>query len=124
MLASPYPAALVFKHGLYMTKLANIARSFVREEEGATMVEYALVVAVVALVAVVGFTRSAPRSTAPPPPPKRSCRNHQSSDTARRSSGGWVWVRESNAGATAVALGPTLGKVRRSHTMWGYRPRP
>jgi pilus assembly protein Flp/PilA len=39
-----------------MTKLANIARSFVREEEGATMVEYALVVAVVALVAVVGFT--------------------------------------------------------------------
>ena len=39
-----------------MTKLANIARSFVREEEGATMVEYALVVAVIALVAVVGFT--------------------------------------------------------------------
>jgi pilus assembly protein Flp/PilA len=39
-----------------MTKLASIARSFVREEEGATMVEYALVVAVVALVAVVGFT--------------------------------------------------------------------
>jgi pilus assembly protein Flp/PilA len=39
-----------------VTKLASIARSFVREEEGATMVEYALVVAVVALVAVVGFT--------------------------------------------------------------------
>ena len=39
-----------------MTKLASIARSFVREEEGATMVEYALVVALVALVAVGGYT--------------------------------------------------------------------
>jgi Flp pilus assembly pilin Flp len=39
-----------------MSKLASIARSFVREEEGATMVEYALVVTVIALVAVVGFT--------------------------------------------------------------------
>jgi Flp pilus assembly pilin Flp len=46
-----------------MTKLASIARSFVREEEGATMVEYALVVALIALVAVVQASRpSAPRS--------------------------------------------------------------
>jgi pilus assembly protein Flp/PilA len=37
-----------------MTKLASIARSFVRDEEGATMVEYALLVAVIAIVVVVG----------------------------------------------------------------------
>jgi pilus assembly protein Flp/PilA len=44
-----------------MTKLANIARSFVREEEGATMVEYALLVALigVALIASWGTLKTA-----------------------------------------------------------------
>ena len=43
-----------------MTKLASIARSFVREEEGATMVEYALLVALigVALIATWGTLKT------------------------------------------------------------------
>jgi pilus assembly protein Flp/PilA len=37
-----------------MTKIASTVRSFVRDEEGATMVEYALIVAAIALIVVVG----------------------------------------------------------------------
>lgn len=37
-----------------MSKFAAAARRFVRDETGATMAEYALLVAAVALVAVVG----------------------------------------------------------------------
>jgi pilus assembly protein Flp/PilA len=37
-----------------MTKIANSVRNFVRNEEGATMVEYALIVAAIALVVVIG----------------------------------------------------------------------
>jgi pilus assembly protein Flp/PilA len=37
-----------------MSKIASTVRNFVREEEGATMVEYALIVAAIALIVVVG----------------------------------------------------------------------
>ena len=37
-----------------MQKLKDVARSFLAEDEGATMVEYALIVAVIAIVALVG----------------------------------------------------------------------
>jgi len=37
-----------------MSRIAIAARSFMSDEEGATMVEYALIVAVIALVALVG----------------------------------------------------------------------
>jgi pilus assembly protein Flp/PilA len=37
-----------------MTKLQTIARNFVRDEEGATAVEYALMVALIAAVIIVG----------------------------------------------------------------------
>lgn len=37
-----------------MTKFATALRRFVRDEQGATMAEYALLVAVIALVAVAG----------------------------------------------------------------------
>lgn len=37
-----------------MQKLKDAARSFLVEDEGATMVEYALIVAVIAIVALVG----------------------------------------------------------------------
>jgi len=37
-----------------MSKFATAARRFLRDETGATMAEYALLVAVIALVAVVG----------------------------------------------------------------------
>ena len=39
-----------------MTKIASIARSFVREEEGATMVEYALLVALIAVALITSWT--------------------------------------------------------------------
>lgn len=37
-----------------MSKLTSAVRRFVRDEEGATMAEYALLVAVIALVALAG----------------------------------------------------------------------
>ncbi len=37
-----------------MSKFASAARRFVRDETGATMAEYALLIAVIALVAVAG----------------------------------------------------------------------
>lgn len=37
-----------------MTKLTTAIRRFVRDDEGATMAEYALLIAVIALVAVAG----------------------------------------------------------------------
>ena len=37
-----------------MSKFTSAVRRFVRDEEGATMAEYALLVAVIALVALVG----------------------------------------------------------------------
>ena len=37
-----------------MSKFANAVRRFVRDETGATMAEYALLIAVIALVAVAG----------------------------------------------------------------------
>ena len=37
-----------------MSKFASAVRRFVRDETGATMAEYALLIAVIALVAVVG----------------------------------------------------------------------
>jgi pilus assembly protein Flp/PilA len=37
-----------------MHKLTTVTRDLVREDEGATMVEYALIVAVIALIVVVG----------------------------------------------------------------------
>ena len=37
-----------------MSKFATAARRFVRDETGATMAEYALLIAVIALVAVAG----------------------------------------------------------------------
>lgn len=37
-----------------MSKVRNAVRRFVRDEEGATMAEYALLVAVIALVALAG----------------------------------------------------------------------
>ena len=36
-----------------MRKIASIARNFVREDEGATMVEYAIMLAAIAAVCVV-----------------------------------------------------------------------
>lgn len=39
-----------------MSKLQTIARNFIREEEGATAVEYALMVALIAAVIVVAVT--------------------------------------------------------------------
>jgi pilus assembly protein Flp/PilA len=39
-----------------MTKLATIARNFVRDEEGATAVEYALMVALIAVVIIAAVT--------------------------------------------------------------------
>jgi pilus assembly protein Flp/PilA len=36
-----------------MTKLQTIARNFIREEEGATAVEYALMVALIAAIIIV-----------------------------------------------------------------------
>ncbi len=39
-----------------MRKLATIARQFVREEEGATAVEYALMVALIAVVIIAAVT--------------------------------------------------------------------
>jgi Flp pilus assembly pilin Flp len=51
-----------------MTKIANIARNFLRDEEGATMVEYALIVAAIALVVVVGARPSVPRRRVGSPP--------------------------------------------------------
>jgi pilus assembly protein Flp/PilA len=39
-----------------MSKLASIARRIVRNEEGATMVEYALMVALIAVVVIAGAT--------------------------------------------------------------------
>jgi pilus assembly protein Flp/PilA len=38
-----------------MSKLAAAVRRFVRDEEGATMAEYALLVGAIALVAIVGI---------------------------------------------------------------------
>jgi pilus assembly protein Flp/PilA len=37
-----------------MSKLTNAVRRFLRNDEGATMAEYALLVAVIAIVAVAG----------------------------------------------------------------------
>ena len=37
-----------------MSKLASAVRNFVRDETGASMAEYALLIAVIALVAVAG----------------------------------------------------------------------
>jgi pilus assembly protein Flp/PilA len=37
-----------------MSKFASAVRRFVRDEEGASMAEYALLVAVIALVAIAG----------------------------------------------------------------------
>jgi pilus assembly protein Flp/PilA len=39
-----------------MTKLASIARSFVRDEDGATMIEYGLMVALIAVVCIGAVT--------------------------------------------------------------------
>jgi pilus assembly protein Flp/PilA len=39
-----------------MKKMLNIAKRFVQEEDAPTMVEYGLLVAVIALVVVVGAT--------------------------------------------------------------------
>jgi len=39
-----------------MSKLASIARRIVRNEEGATMVEYALMIALIAVVVIAGAT--------------------------------------------------------------------
>lgn len=39
-----------------MTKLLNVAKRFLREEDAPTMVEYGLLVAVIALVVVLGAT--------------------------------------------------------------------
>lgn len=36
-----------------MSKIANAARKFLRDEQGATMVEYALLVALIAVVVIV-----------------------------------------------------------------------
>jgi pilus assembly protein Flp/PilA len=51
-----------------MSKLQSIARQFVRDEEGATAVEYALMVALIAAVVItatrfLGGTTSVPPST-------------------------------------------------------------
>lgn len=37
-----------------MTHLTNVVRRFLRDEHGATMAEYALLIAVIAIVAVAG----------------------------------------------------------------------
>ncbi len=39
-----------------MSQIANIARRFVREDEGATMVEYGLMVALIAIVCIAAVT--------------------------------------------------------------------
>jgi pilus assembly protein Flp/PilA len=39
-----------------MTKIASIARSFVRDEDGATMIEYGLMVALIAVVCIGAVT--------------------------------------------------------------------
>jgi pilus assembly protein Flp/PilA len=39
-----------------MTKIASIARSFVRDEDGATMIEYGLMVALIAVVCIAAVT--------------------------------------------------------------------
>jgi pilus assembly protein Flp/PilA len=46
-----------------MPKLQTIARNFIREEEGATAVEYALMVALIAAIIIVA-TRSLGTATA------------------------------------------------------------
>ena len=44
-----------------MTQLVQVVRSFWREEEGQDLLEYALLVAVIALVAVAGVTAAGVR---------------------------------------------------------------
>jgi pilus assembly protein Flp/PilA len=39
-----------------MQQLKNFARNFVKEEEGATMVEYALMLALIAIICIVAVT--------------------------------------------------------------------
>ncbi len=47
-----------------MSKIANTVRSFVREDEGATMVEYGLMVALIAIVCIVAVTSLGTKTSA------------------------------------------------------------
>jgi pilus assembly protein Flp/PilA len=55
-----------------MTKIASIARSFVRDEDGATMIEYGLMVALIAVVCIGAVTLLGARPTHVRAPPARS----------------------------------------------------